>query len=226
MAFAVAVAALSTAPLLSHQPVAASCAAPTVQVKPARVARGGVLTVTGQHFGDDCLDTGTLPPGVGPLGNPLTGLVIVIDQGTDEYVVARGSAESDYTFTVDVVVPAALEPGDATLALLGAGDARLNTDLALVITNATAGDGVAAVATFGPPTPDTQPTGTVPDPVLPGDIPDLPTATTPAPPVSTAAPTEESLTVTERRAVTVGAAVVIGIAAIGFALWSRFQRRR
>ena len=39
------------------------------------------------------------------LGNPLTGLVIVIDQGTDEFVVATGSADSDYAFEVDVVVP-------------------------------------------------------------------------------------------------------------------------
>ncbi len=143
-----------------------------------------MLTITGQHFGDDCLDTGTLPQGVGPLGDPLTGLVIVIDQGEHEFVVATGSAGSDYSFHVDVVVPAGLEPGAASLALLGAGDARLTDNLPLVISSAPAPrSDEATVATFGPPTPDTEPPGTVPPPVLPGDIPDPQVAT--VPPLST-----------------------------------------
>ena len=84
-----------------------------------------MLTITGQYFGDDCLDTGTVPPGVGALGNPLTGLAIVIDQGEREFLVATGSADSDYSFQVDVVVPSELEPGEASMSIIGAGDARL-----------------------------------------------------------------------------------------------------
>lgn len=220
----IAAAALLAAPLVSDPSVAASCVAPAVKIKPARVARGGALSVTGQYFGDDCLDTGTVPPGVGPLGDPLTGLVVVIDQGDNEFVVATGSAGSDYAFKVDVVVPASLEPGDATLAILGAGDARLTTDLPLVISSAqpiTAAD--ATVATFGPPTPDTVPAASVPPPVLPADIPDAQVAT--EPPLSTTPVQDDGINSDKRRTVTVGIAVVLGIAAIGFAIWSRAQRR-
>jgi hypothetical protein len=223
-AFVVATVALLAAPSVSVQPVVATCAAPSVKVKPARVARGGVLTVTGKFFGDDCLDTGTVPAGVGPLGNPLTGLFIVIDQGENEFVVATGSAGNDYAFEVDVVVPAQLEPGEASVALLGAGDARLTTDLPLVITSAPARDAEATVATFGPPTPDTTPPGTVPPPVLPVDIPDAASVTTP--PLSTAPVNDDSGADENRRAITVGIAVIAGIGTIGFAIWSRFKRRR
>ena len=220
----IAAAAVLAAPLVSDPSATASCVAPAVKIKPARVARGGTLTVTGQHFGDDCLDTGTLPPGIGPLGNPLTGLVIVIDQGDNEFVVATGSAGSDYAFKVDVVVPASLQPGDATLAILGAGDARLSTDLPLVISSAgPISTEETTVATFGPPTPDTVPEATVPPPVLPGDIPDEHVATVPT--LSTTPVQDDGINTDERRVATVGIAVVLGIAAIGFAIWSRAQRR-
>jgi hypothetical protein len=184
-----------------------------------------VLTVTGQYFGDDCLDTGTVPAGVGPLGEPLAGLVIVIDQGGNEFVVATGSAGDDYAFKVDVVVPAGLEPGDATLAILGAGDARLTTDVALSIASASpVGEAEATVATFGPPPPDTEPDGTVPPPVLPADIPDEHVVTVPT--LSTTPPQGDPNNAEGRRAVTVGIALTLGVAAIGFAVWSRAQRRR
>ncbi len=87
-----------------------------------------MLTITGKYFGDDCLDTGTLPPGVGALGNPLTGILIVIDQGSLEFPVANGSADSDYSFQVDVVVPSELAPGEASINILAVGDARLTVD--------------------------------------------------------------------------------------------------
>ena len=220
----IAAAAVLAAPLVSDPSATASCVGPAVKIKPARVARGGALTVTGQNFGDDCLDTGTLPQGVGPLGNPLTGLVIVIDQGDNEFVVATGSAGSDYAFKVDVVVPASLQPGDATLAILGAGDARLTTDLPLVISGAEPiSAGETAVATFGPPPPDTVPEATVPPPVLPGDIPDEHVTTVPT--LSTTPVQDDGINSNERRVATVGIAIVLGLAAIGFAIWSRAQRR-
>jgi hypothetical protein len=198
-----------------------------VKFKPTRVARGGVLTITGQYFGDDCLDTGTLPPGVGPLGNPLTGLVVVIDQGTREFVVANGSAGSDYAFKVDVVVPSGLEPGDASINVLGVGDARLTTDTPLVIANAAPASGSSdtTVATFGPPTPpDTEPPGSSAPPVLPAEIPDDPVAT--APPLSAVPVVENTDNRDLQRAIGVGIAGVVAFGAVGFAVWSRSRRLR
>jgi hypothetical protein len=224
--FAVTAAALCAVPLLPEQPAMASCVGPTVKFKPSRITRGGVLTITGQYFGDDCLDTGTVPPGVEPLGSPLTGLAIVIDQGEREFLVATGSADSDYEFQVDIVVPSELEPGEATLSIIGAGDARLPISPALVISTAPPLDSAeTTVATFGPPsTSDTQPPGSVPPPILPADIPDEPVDT--APPLS-AVPIEADTTDSSgvQRAISVGVAGVVAIGALGFALWSRSRRR-
>lgn len=195
--------------------------------RPARITRGGVLTLAGRNFGDDCLDTGTLPPGVGPLGSPLTGLVIVINQGAKEFVVATGSADDDYSFEVDIVVPAESKPGEAILSVIGAGDARLTVDRPLVISGATPiNSAQATVATFGPPSPpDTTPPGTLPPVVLPPDIPDEPLATTP--PLSTAPIDVDTDTDNAdlQRAIGVGIAGVVAIGATAFAVWSRSRRR-
>jgi hypothetical protein len=205
----------------------ASCAAPTVKLSSLRIARGSELTITGQYFGDDCLDTGTVPPGVGQLGSPLTGLAIVINQGEREFLVATGSADSDYEFQVEVVVPSELEPGEATLSIIGAGDARLPITPSLLISNAPPVDAAdATVVTFGPQlTTDTEPPGSVPPPILPADIPDEPVDT--APPLS-AVPIEDDTTDSSgvQRAISVGVGGVVAIGALGFALWSRSRRRR
>jgi hypothetical protein len=215
---------LFTAPPATSDPTAPACPAPVVRFKPARIARGGHVTITGSNFGD-CLISGTVPV-AGPLGNPLTGLLIVIDQGTSEFVVANGSADSDYSFKVDVVVPADLEPGEASLNLIGSGDARMAISPSLVISNASPiSSAEPAVATFGPAPPtDTAPDATVPPPILPADIPDENVVTVPT--LSTA-PLEidTSNSDRQRRILTVGFAVAVGIGAVGFALWSRSKRR-
>lgn len=203
----------------------ASCAAPTVTFKPAKIARGAVLTITGKYFGDDCLDTGTVPPGVGPLGNPMSGLAIVIDQGSNEFVVATGSARSDYAFQVEVVVPSALEPGEASVIVVAAGDARLPADRPLVISDTPpTGAAEATVATFGPTTTttDTRPQGSVPPPVLPADIPDEQVAT--VAPLSTAPIDDNIDTGNQRLAIGIGIVAALAIGAIGFAVWSRSKR--
>ena len=218
-------AALIAAPVVPDHPAAASCAAPTLKFKPTKVARGGTLTITGQHLGDDCLDTGTLPQGIGPLGIPLTGLAIVIDQGTNEFLVATGSADSDYSFQVDVVVPSKLEPGEATVSVLGAGDARLTISPSLVISSAPpVSSADATAATFGPPTtPDTEPSGTDSPSVLPAEIPDEPIATAPR---LSAAPIEDDSHNTDlQRAIGVGVAGVVAIGATAFAVWARSRRK-
>lgn len=183
------------------------------------------MTITGRYFGDDCLDTGTLPPRVGALGNPLTGLVIVIDQGTHEFVVANGSAGTDYAFKVQVVVPSGLEPGDASVNVLGVGDARLTTDTPLVISSAPpVGPTDSTVPTFGPETtPDTVPTGSTAPALLPAEIPDDPVAT--APPLSAAPIVENGDNRDLQRAIGVGIAGVVAIGATVFAVWSRSRRR-
>ncbi len=222
--FTVVALALFSAPTTTDQQPVANCPAPAVKFRPARIARGGVLTITGSNFGD-CLDPGT--GGAGPLGSPLTGLLIVIDQGANEFVVANGSADDDYSFRVEVVVPADLEPGEASLNLLGAGDARMEITPSLVISNASpVSSDPATVATFGPQPPtDTEPDATIPPPILPGDIPDEHAVT--IPPLSTA-PIEidDGSSETQRRVITVGLAVALAIGALGFALWSRSNRRR
>lgn len=222
---AVLTAVVLTTPM-SPQSVEASCVGPTFKFKPARVARGGVLTITGQNFGDDCLDTGTLPPGVGRLGHPLTGLVIVIDQADLEFVVATGSADDDYAFRVEVVVPSGLAPGDATVELLGADVARLTTDVPLVISNASPIDSaVATVASFGPPTtPDTEPSGSLPPTPLPAEIPDEPSTATPT--LSTTPIVDGGSTTGDRqRAIAVGVAGVVAIGATVVAVRGRVKRR-
>ncbi|MEP7115010.1 MAG: hypothetical protein ABI862_17215 [Ilumatobacteraceae bacterium] len=223
-ALAIATAALVAAPLASVRPAAASCAAPTVTFKPAKVARGATLTVTGRYFGDDCLDTGTLPPGVGALGTPLTGLTLAIDQGDNEFIVATGSADGDYEFQVDVVVPTALEPGEAILSVLGAGDARLTISPPIVISSAPVKAAGVTVATFGPePPPNTVPSGTDPPSVLPAEIPDEPAATTPT--VSTV-PVEANRHNRDLQiAIGVGVAGIVVIGITAFAVWGRSRRR-
>jgi hypothetical protein len=223
----VAAAALIAAPLTPAGTAAASCVAPSLTVKPARVARGAELTITGQYLGDDCLDTGTLPPGIGPLGNPLTGLLVVIDQGPKEFQVATGSADSKYEFEVKVVVPPTLEPGDASVNLIGVGDARLTTTVPIVISSASPiTSGEANVATFGPPTtPDTEPIGTDPSTPLPAEIPDQPIATSPPPPISSAPIEEDSNRGDMQRAIAVGVAGIVAIGATVFAVRGRLRKR-
>jgi hypothetical protein len=210
-------------PVTATQAVSASCPESTLQFKPARVARGGVLTITGKNLGDDCIDTGTLPPGVGPLGNPLNGLAVVINQGTLEFVVATGSADSDYAFQVEVVVPAGLEPGEAAISLL-AGDGRLAATTPLVISAVPPRSSAEApVATFGPPGTDPEPLGSSPPVILPADIPDEPVAT--APPLSAPPIENETGTGDLQRAIAVGVAGAVLVGAAVFAVWGRLRRR-
>ena len=219
-------AALIAAPVIPDHSAGASCVAPVLTFKPTKVVRGGTLTITGQYLGDECLDTGTLPQGVGPLGNPLTGLAVVIDQGTNEFVVATGSAGSDYSFHVEVVVPSKLEPGEATVSVLAAGDARLTMSPSLVISSAPPARSTdVTVATFGPSTTlNTAPTGTDPPTVLPAEIPDASVAT--APPSSVAPIAQDTHNTDLQRAIGVGVAGVVAIGATAFAVWARTRRKR
>ena len=227
-AFAVAATTLFAAPVTTDQQTSASCAAPTVRFRPTQVVRGSGVTITGRNFGDDCFDTGAVPEGLGPLGTPLSGLAIVINQGEREFLVATGAADSDYAFQVEIVVPVELEPGEAFLSLMGGGDARLPVTPALVVSRTAPRNGaVSTVTTFGPqPTVDTAPPATVAAPILPTEIPDENVATVPVPLSTAPLDDPSSDTDEQRRIITVGIAVTIAVAAIGFAFWTRSNRRR
>lgn len=95
-------------------PAAASCLGPTVEHQ-GEVVRGTTFVVTGRGWGDNCYDTGGPPEGEGTLGRPVTDIEVVISQAGQEIVVARGSANWDYNFFVEVEVPVDLQPGVATV---------------------------------------------------------------------------------------------------------------
>jgi len=219
------IAAIIVSLLSSHATADASCAQPSARVRPTRVARGATFTITGQNFGDGCFDAGTVPEGVGPLGDPLTGLTIVIDQGDREYIVATGSADAAYEFRVDVVVPPDLEPGQATVSII-AGDARMNLDTSLVISavNPIAGSD-ASVATFGPTTiAPTDTAVTEAPPPIPAEIPDVQPSTTVAVDQTVAPLDQDGHADQTWRAygLVVGGIAVLMI--IGFVAWSRSRR--
>lgn len=96
-------------------PAAGSCIAPVVSHAAGPVVRGATLTVEGRRWGDDCYDTGMPPPGYGVLGRPAQDIEVLVVQGEREVVVARGDADDDLAFAVEVTVPVDLAPGSATI---------------------------------------------------------------------------------------------------------------
>ncbi|WP_436795038.1 hypothetical protein [Actinospongicola halichondriae] len=131
----------------------ADCAGPTIEYEPTEVVRGGLLTVTGTGFGDNCYDTGPPPEGEGVLGNPLTEIEIHLVQGDDERLVATGSADEEYGFRVDVIVPASFTPGAMSITVdVGPAFAVFaSPEDPLVVTEAAPVESLGAeVAMFGP----------------------------------------------------------------------------
>src|SRR5699024_4130539 len=105
-------AALVAAVLLVIPPATeAACIGPTLQTEAETVDRGGSIHVTGTGWGDDCHDTGDPPAGEGVLGTPVSEIEIWIVQDEEEHLVAIGSADQHYEFTVDLPVPPSLDPG-------------------------------------------------------------------------------------------------------------------
>lgn len=152
---------------------AASCAAPELTYDGGEVHPGDTVTVVGQHWGDDCYDTGNQPAGEGVLGLPRTGIVVVFEQGGTQTIVARGDADTEYQFQVAVVIPQTAAPGEARL-VARVGDTQGYDDSREPLSVASAGDGSPVrVASFGPteepaPTPESTPN--------PPDSPAMPSA--------------------------------------------------
>jgi len=94
----------------------ASCVGPRISYEVAPVSPGQVVRVTGEYWGTDCYDTNRPPQGVGNLGEPRTDIEVVVLQDGNGPVVARGDADQDYRFVVDVPIPGPLQPGTLTIA--------------------------------------------------------------------------------------------------------------
>lgn len=139
--------------VLLQSGAAADCAGPAIRVDPMEVAAGAVVSVRGEFFGDDCVDQDPRPEGVhGTLGDPLTGVEVTIVQGDQRHLVAVGSADDDYEFDVDVIVPSSLTAGAAVVEASdgGAGNADLLASSELVVSDAEAAGAVEpSVASFG-----------------------------------------------------------------------------
>ena len=112
--------------------------------------RGQTVTIKGEGWGDECYDTGPPPPGQGALGTPVTGIEIVLTQGSTETVVARGDADATYRFTVDITVPDSLQPGTATLSARSSQVPAFALPQPLTVSAQPSSTTDQTVATFGP----------------------------------------------------------------------------
>lgn len=132
-------------------PASAACVPPTVEYDTGPVDRGGPVNVRGSHFGDDCYDAGSPPPGVGPLGDPVEDIVVSVVQGDRSVIVAKGSADRQYTFDVTFSLPSALAPGEATITVSSpTGFVMDVTDAPLTVSDALAPVTDTTIETFGP----------------------------------------------------------------------------
>jgi hypothetical protein len=139
--------------LASAAPAAADCAGPTVRHEVGTFDRGSLLTVDGLAFGDNCYDTGPPPAGEGVLGKPRSDITVFVVQGGEEHLVAEGAADGEYLFTVEVLLPAELEPGEADVVVRYAeGVEAYDPDLLpFTVSDAEPAEPVGPeVATFGP----------------------------------------------------------------------------
>jgi hypothetical protein len=102
--------------LVAVEPAAASCISPSIGYDVVAVSPGGSVRVTGDGWGTDCYDQGNRPSGVGNLGEPRTGIEVVVLQDGVGPVVARGSADTNYRFAVDVPIPPDVHAGTLTIA--------------------------------------------------------------------------------------------------------------
>ena len=89
----------------------AACVGPQLSYDVAPVAPGQVVRVTGEYWGTDCYDTGNRPRDEGVLGPPQPDIEVVVLQDGVGQVVARGDADVDYRFVVEVPITGPLHAG-------------------------------------------------------------------------------------------------------------------
>ena len=142
--------------ITTGSPAAADCEVPTIEIEQREVVRGGQLLVTGYAWGDNCYDTGAPPDGEGVLGVPIGEINVFVLQGTDEFLVATGAADTDYSFDVTVVIPPELTPGTAIVQARWADRIAYSEDPQIVVTTAAPlVSGEPSVAAFEPTTTTT-----------------------------------------------------------------------
>lgn len=122
--------------ITTGSPAAADCEGPTIEIERREVVRGGQLLVTGYAWGDNCYDTGSSPDGEGVLGLPIGEINVYVIQGTNEFLVASGSADSDYSFDITVVIPPELTPGTAIVQARWADRIAYSEEPQIVVTDA------------------------------------------------------------------------------------------
>jgi hypothetical protein len=150
--------------LVTGSPVAGECESPTIEIEQRDVVRGAELVVNGYAFGESCYDTFLPPKGQDRLGLPITDIEIYIVQGTNETLVATGSANTFYKFAVTVVVPVELDPGVAEVQARWGERVAFSEDPTFVVSDAAPLDpAVAPVVTFVPrPSTITYPPNSAP----------------------------------------------------------------
>lgn len=132
---------------------AADCSGPTIEHTSGTVDRGDPIEVRATGFGTDCYDTGPPPAGEGILGKPLRGIEVAFVQsdGDVDIVVAEGNANLDYEFTIEVALPAELQPGAVTVVARWSSRAEAYDATAepLTVSDAPAEPGRVEIVSFG-----------------------------------------------------------------------------
>lgn len=134
---------------------AADCGGSSVTVDPEEATRGQTIRIAGAGFGDQCYDNPDYeyPEGEGILGRPVSGLELVIVQGSQSVVLATGNADASYRFRAVVTVPHDLQPGLANILVRGM-EPTSAPQTGLTITDEPAmGTGTRLTTTFGPDEP-------------------------------------------------------------------------
>ena len=93
--------------------VAASCAAPTVEVSTPRVHAGDSVTLTGEYFFKECLDTGQ-----GARPNGATNIALTLAPSNDPSAsldLLAVDADDDGRLSTEVTIPADAPIGEAQL---------------------------------------------------------------------------------------------------------------
>lgn len=149
----VALLAVAASPLTAD----ATCVGHLIEHDVGSVDRDGTIHVVGLGWGDDCHDTGSIPPGESVLGLPVVDIEVLLVQDGVEHLVATGDADEKFGFTADVAVPDALKPGPVEV-VARAEDAigHMDTTEALVVSDADpSGKSDDAVVRLGASPPDT-----------------------------------------------------------------------
>jgi hypothetical protein len=115
----------------------ASCVAPQLSAGVSSAPAGDVVEIRGEHFGTACNDVIVNGTAAGPpLGAPRTDIKLVVVQDDAELQLLSSNpinADDDYTFAVEVTLPAQLHAGPATIRV----ESEPFTELAFTVAPAT-----------------------------------------------------------------------------------------